>query len=392
MTLARWFWLPALLILAAGSLRAGDIYSDKEPAKLEPLVLPKPAEVQKLEVYPTKVALKGADDAQQLILTATLAGGRLQDLTSDVKYEAADAKMIRVTSNGRVIPLTNGSTEITVTYGDKVVKVPVTAEQCDVNLPINFGNQVTPIFTKLGCNSGGCHGKASGQNGFKLSLLGFEPEVDYNALVKEGRGRRLFPAAPDNSLLLLKATGAVAHGGGKRMEANSDEYRLIRRWVAAGAPFGEPTDPKVTRISVFPDHRIMTRNNKQQFAVYAHYSDGTVEDITRRAQYESNEQEIAVVDAGGTVRTLAMSGEAAVMVRYQEYVNTFRATVPLGLPIPRLDRPDRHPADAEPGDRVCQRHRHGQARKARGRADRLAGIQLLFRQQVGRCAAREAPR
>jgi hypothetical protein len=334
MRLTRWLWLPALLLSAAGTVRAGDIY-DKEPVKQEPLVLPKPAEVEKFEVHPTKIALKGADDAQQLLLTATLAGGRLQDLTSDVKYEAADGKIVRVTSNGRVIPLINGSTEITITYGDKSLKVPVTTEQCDVNLPINFGNQVVPIFTKLGCNSGGCHGKASGQNGFKLSLLGFEPEVDYNALVKEARGgRRIFPAAPDNSLLLLKATGTCAHGGGKRMEVNSDEYRLIRRWIAAGTPFGEPTDPKVTRISVFPEHRIMTRNNKQQFAVYAHYSDGSVEDITRRAQYESNEQEIAVVDAAGTVRTLAMSGEAAVMVRYQEFVNAFRATVPLGVPIP----------------------------------------------------------
>ncbi len=335
MKLTRWLWLPALLLVAAGSLRAGDIYADKDATKLEPLVLPKPADVQKFEVYPTKIALKGSDDAQQLILTATLAGNRLQDLTSDVKYDAADPKVIRVTSNGRVIPLINGSTEVTVTYGDKVVKVPVTAEKCDVNLPINFGNQVVPIFTKLGCNSGGCHGKASGQNGFKISLLGFEPEVDYNALVKEGRGRRLFPAAPDNSLLLLKATGGVAHGGGKRMEVNSDEYRLVRRWIAAGTPFGEATDPKVTHLSVFPDHRVMTRNNKQQFAVYAHYNDGSVEDITRRAQYESNEQEIAVVDGAGMVRTLAMSGEAAVMVRYQEYVATFRATVPLGLPIPQ---------------------------------------------------------
>jgi hypothetical protein len=334
MTLTRCLWLPVLLLAAAGSVRAGDIYGDKDSARLEPMALPKPAEVQKFEVYPTKIALKGADDAQQLILTATLAGGRLQDLTADVKYEAADPKLVRVTSGGRIIPLANGSTEVTATYGDKVVKVPVTAEKCDVNLPINFGNQVVPIFTKLGCNSGGCHGKASGQNGFKLSLLGFEPEVDYTALVKEDRGRRVFPAAPDNSLLLLKATGGMAHGGGKRMEVNSDEYRLVRRWVAAGTPFGEPTDPKVTRISVFPDHRILTRNNKQQFAVYAHYNDGTVEDITRRAQYESNEQEIAVVDAGGMVRTLALSGEAAIMVRYQEYVSTFRATVPLGLPIP----------------------------------------------------------
>src|SRR5207253_11245265 len=151
--------------------------------------------------------------------------------------------------------------------GDKAVKVPVTSVNCDVNLPINFANQIVPIFTKLGCNGGGCHGKASGQNGFKLSLLGFEPEVDYSALVKEARGRRLFPAAPDRSLLLLKAAGGVAHGGGKRLEVGSDEYRLIRRWIAAGMPVGSRTDPVVTRISVFPEHRVLTRNGRQQFAV-----------------------------------------------------------------------------------------------------------------------------
>src|SRR5205823_13653421 len=105
-------------------------------------------------------------------------------------------------------------------------------------------------------------------------------------------------------------------------------------WIAAGVPYGKPTDPVVTSVTVSPDHRVLTRNNKQQFAVYAHYSDGSVEDVTRRAQYESNDQEIAVVDGAGLVRTLTMSGEAAVMVRYQSHVSVFRATVPLGLPIP----------------------------------------------------------
>src|SRR6185312_17215232 len=103
---------------------------------------------------------------------AELLNGHLQDLTGEVKYEAANKKVIRVTSTGRVLPLANGTTEITATFADKVVKVPVTTESCDVNLPINFPNQIVPIFTKLGCNSGGCHGKASGQNGFKISLLG----------------------------------------------------------------------------------------------------------------------------------------------------------------------------------------------------------------------------
>src|SRR5262249_50074381 len=161
---------------------------------------------------------KGADDAQQLVLTTALTGGQLQDLTHDAKYEVADPKGARVTSTGRVLPLANGATTVNATYGDKSVSGGGTASQCDVDLPINFPNPIVPIFTKWGCNSGGCHGKASGQNGFKMSLLGFEPDVDYNALVKEARGRRLFPAAPEHSLLLLKASGGMAHGGGKKME------------------------------------------------------------------------------------------------------------------------------------------------------------------------------
>jgi hypothetical protein len=351
MTHSRW---PVLLALAAltgagGSLFAGDLYSGKEPAKLESVALPKAGEIKSFNVQPTKIALKGMDDAQQIVLTAELLGGRTQDLSGEAKYEVADKKVARVTSTGRVLPIGNGTTEITATFGDKVVKVPVAAQSCDVNLPINFPNQIVPIFTKLGCNSGGCHGKASGQNGFKISLLGFEPDVDFNALVKEARGRRLFPAAPDSSLLLLKASGGMAHGGGKRMEVGSDEYRLIRRWIAAGMPYGEKSDPVVTHISVVPEHRVMTRNNHQQFAVYAHYSDGAVEDITRRAQYESNDQEIAVVDSAALVRTLGMSGEAAVMVRYQEHVSTFRATVPLGAKIPDYNFP---------GQTVVDQHTH----------------------------------
>jgi hypothetical protein len=333
--LSLWPILPAVLVLVGfgGPLTAGDLY-DKDSTHLESVALPKPAEVRALATYPTKISLRGGDDAQQLILTATLTDGRSQDLSGDVKFEVANSKIARVSTTGRVVPLANGDTEITASYGDRAVKITVHAESVDINLPINFTNQIVPIFTKLGCNSGGCHGKASGQNGFKLSLLGFEPDVDYSALVKEARGRRLFPASPEHSLLLLKAGGQLAHGGGKRMEVGSDEYRLIRRWIAAGTPRGLPEDPVVTRISIYPEHRILPRQNKQQFAVYAHYSDGSVEDVTRRAQYDSNDKEVAEVDSAGLVRTLSMSGEAAVMARYQGHVATFRATVPLGVKIP----------------------------------------------------------
>jgi hypothetical protein len=335
----------ALCSFSIDPLQAGDVYkSDAPQGELTPM--PAPAQVQSLAAYPEQIHLKGSDDASQLVLTATLAEGRMQDLSADVKFDVVDPKIVRVTSTGRVIPLTDGKTEITVSYGPKAIKVPVSAEAIDQNLAINFANQIVPVLTKLGCNGGGCHGKASGQNGFKLSLLGFEPDVDFTALVKEARGRRLFPAAPDHSLVLLKATGQIAHGGGKRMDKDSDEYKLIRRWIAAGTPYGQPTDPFVDRIMAYPDHRIMTRQNKQQLAVLAHYTDGSIQDITRRAQYESNDTEIAVVDAAGLVRTLGFSGEAAIMARYQGQVTVFRATVPLGQKTPSYQFPSQTLVDA----------------------------------------------
>jgi hypothetical protein len=304
---------------------------DKAPANP---ALPGAAEVQALSVFPDKVHLKGEDDSLQLVVTGNVSGMKTQDLTGDVKYQVADAKVVRVTPEGRILPLANGTTQVTAVYGDKKISVEVKTESCDVNLPINFTNHIVPIFTKLGCNSGGCHGKSGGQNGFALSLLGFVPELDYQSLVKDARGRRLFPSSPDNSLLLLKAAGGMAHAGGKRMEKDSDEYKLVRRWILAGTPFGLSTDPIVTKITVFPEHRILTRNNRQQFSVQAHYSDGSVIDVTQRAQYESNDQEIAIVDGAALVRTLGIAGEAGIMARYQGQVSVFRATVPLGEKIP----------------------------------------------------------
>jgi hypothetical protein len=310
------------------------------PVLGEDAPLPKPADIKSLAIHPAKVSLTGMDDAAQIVVTATLNDGRLVDLTHDSQYAVADGKTVAVTTFGRVLPRLNGTSEITATFGDKTVKVPLEAKNMGENLPLNFTNSVVPVFTKLGCNSGGCHGKASGQNGFKLSLLGFEPEMDFVNLVKEGRGRRLFPANPDASLFLMKATGKSPHGGGKKMDPDSDEYKLVRRWIASGMPWGNEKDPTVTKVTMVPEHRILQRHGKQQFAAYAHYSDGTVEDITRRAQYESNDGEIASVSEGGLVRTQNMSGEAAIMARYQGMVAVFRATVPLGTPTPAWQFPE----------------------------------------------------
>ena len=100
---------------------------------------------------------------------------------------------------------------------------------------IRFATAVVPILTRLSCNSGGCHGKATGQNGFSLSLLGFEPEFDFQSLVHDARGRRLFPGDADRSLLMMKATARMPHGGGRRLDERSDDYRILREWIALGA-------------------------------------------------------------------------------------------------------------------------------------------------------------
>src|SRR4051794_15112080 len=199
--------------------------------------------------------------------------------------------------------------------------------------PVSFSNEVVPIFTRLGCNAGGCHGKATGQNGFKLSLLGFEPEEDYEYLVKEARGRRLLPSAPAMSLLVIKATGQVAHGGGRRLEPKSPFYDVLVRWVDQGAPFGGKDDPTVTSIEVVPGDRTLNRGAEQQLAVLAHLSDGSVRDVTRMTQLEANVPEMADVSDTGLVKVKGLPGRVAVMARFQSHVAVANLTVPLGAKV-----------------------------------------------------------
>src|SRR5207237_9551222 len=154
---------------------------------------------------------------------------------------------------GRVTPLAEGTTTITAkSLASVTATLAITVEQFKQVPPVNFPNQIVPIFTKAGCNAGGCHGKSSGQNGFKLSLLGFEPTEDYEHLTMEARGRRLFPAAPDRSLLLQKATATLPHGGGERLDIESEDYKLLRRRMTQGKPHGKPRDPVTAKHPSLP--------------------------------------------------------------------------------------------------------------------------------------------
>ncbi len=202
--------------------------------------------------------------------------------------------------------------------------------------PLNFANDIVPIFTKAGCNAGGCHGKSAGQNGFKLSLLGFEPQEDFEHIVREAHGRRVFPASPVESLLLTKAINSTPHGGGKKLDPKSDEYAILLKWISIGMPYGKDTDPKMVSIEVQPTQSLMTLKSQQQLKVLARYSDGYVRDVTRSALYEPNDKSMAEVGEAGLVKLYDLPGDVAVMIRYQGKVAVFRATAPLGAPVEKL--------------------------------------------------------
>lgn len=208
------------------------------------------------------------------------------------------------------------------------------AEQDASERRVSFVNDVLPVLTKSGCNIGVCHAKAgSGQRGFQLSLLGFEPLEDYDHLVKEARGRRLFAASPERSLLLLKGTAQLPHGGGARLELGSPGYRTLVEWIRQGAPLDRPTDPKFENFRIEPASGLLARGSQQSLRVIAKYSDGSERDVTSMALYESNDSAMAEVNDHGLVRVLDLSGKVSVMVRYQGRVGVFNASIPLGAPV-----------------------------------------------------------
>ncbi|MDA0284667.1 MAG: DUF1553 domain-containing protein [Planctomycetota bacterium] len=207
----------------------------------------------------------------------------------------------------------------------------------EVASSVSFVNDVVPILTKAGCNAGACHAKSGGgQKGFQLSLLGFEPLEDYESLVKDGYGRRLFPAAPDESLFLRKASGQTPHGGGIRIAQNSAAYALLRRWIAQGTPYRSASEPQLTSVEVQPNLGLVKMNAEQQLKAVARYSDDSVRDVTNVALYESNAEAMATVTESGLVKVHDIPGKVAVMVRYQGTVAVFTAAVPLGATVGTL--------------------------------------------------------
>ncbi|MEM1295548.1 MAG: DUF1549 and DUF1553 domain-containing protein, partial [Verrucomicrobiota bacterium] len=241
--------------------------------------------------------------------------------------------------SGYIIPKANGEAKISAALEGKTTTIVVRVEQVEKPQAVSFANDVVPVFTRSHCNAGACHAKSTGQNGFQLSLLGFDPGADYEMIARQSRGRRANPAAPDHSLILLKASGEIPHEGGARLAHDSQDYLTIRRWIESGLPYHPDTEATVERIEIFPRDVVAQPRSQQQLAVTAFFSDGTTRDITRAVQYEGNQPEMSEADEQGLVRFKDKSGSTSVMVRFQEHITVFMATIPMGGTIAELPQP-----------------------------------------------------
>jgi hypothetical protein len=286
-----------------------------------------------LRVSPSSVVLDNPEATQQLLVTSSTAA----DVTRAVSYESSKPAVAVVDAAGLIQVRGDGKAEIIIRHGGGQVRVPVEVRGVSKPAPVSFEHQIVPLLTKAGCNSGSCHGKAEGKNGFKLSVFGFDPAADYQALVMEARGRRVFPAAAEQSLLLRKAAGLAPHGGGRRIARGSLPYQRLLRWISEGARFEVAGAQPVTRIEIEPAQQVLVLRSTQQLRVTALDAAGQRHCVTAEAAFDSNASTIAAVDGRGWIRAGDVPGEAAILVRYMGHVAVCRVTIP--RPGARFDRP-----------------------------------------------------
>ena len=289
-------------------------------ASVEPVT---PAPRTPLAITPAVFTITAEDPGLQLLVSRQNSDGTVTDLTSRVAWRVNPPDTAKVDSIGYVQPLREGKATVTAEFDQVQAAASITVEARQ-NRSWDFGQDVVPALTRLGCNTGSCHGKADGQNGFHLSLSGYDPAGDFQALVRDSGQRRVSLLAAEQSLLLAKATGTAAHTGGPRMRVGSAEHRMVLDWIKAGAPRERgKSHGAVVRISVEPAQILLAEPGPQQCRVVAEYADGHRRDVTRTSLFKSNDDSVVSIDPQGGAKLLRR-GEADVIVRYQSHVTSVR--------------------------------------------------------------------
>ncbi len=316
------------------------------------LLLLSPGFSAELSVTPSRVRLDRPEASQQVLVTGVDRSGRPVDVTRIAGFRVLDPKIAGVDRMGRIVPRADGRTRLEVEVQGRRLNVEILVEGQLNPPPVSFQHEIIPILTKARCNSAACHGKAEGQNGFKLSVFGYDPGADHEALVSESRQRRVVLTAPASSLLIRKSSSETPHGGGRMIAPGSLPYRRLNRWVAEGARF-VAGGVRVTGVVIEPASRTLYKQESQQIQVTAIDAAGRRYCVTSEAEFSSNAELVAHVDESGWVQAGEVAGEAVILVRYMGHVAVCRVTRP--RPDVRFARPDVHNfIDALAWDKLAQ--------------------------------------
>jgi hypothetical protein len=311
------------LAVAASAGPAAHRPSPKPPKPAAPL-----ARIVALQIEPPDISLTGPRAEAHFVVTADRADGTREDVTT-ASAVSTNVKVARLTADRALLPTSDGDAKLTATLAGKAARAIVHVKDANAEKPIEFAREIVPILTRAGCNQGACHGSQYGKGGFKVSLSGFDPDVDYFAIVKQSGGRRALPTDPYKSLVLRKPSLKVAHQGGLRLPPDSPDYRRMAEWIRQGAPGPTPKDPVVIRIDVYPSQRVFTPGSKlpQRLVVVATYSDGVTRDVTSWTRFGTLNDAVASVTPEGAVKAVGR-GETSIMVRFGGQATVARMSVP----------------------------------------------------------------
>jgi len=284
---------------------------------------PVPA-IKSLQIEPASLTLKNGRDERRVLVLGKTDSGALIDLSSVAVFKSETAA-VAVDPGRYVHAKAKGEGVIRVSAAGKEAQLPIKVEDAAMP-PVRFVRDIEPLLSKVGCNAGTCHGSAKGKNGFKLSLRGYDPEFDYQALVNDLSGRRFNRVNVDESLMLSKPTGEVPHEGRQVIKPKSREYNLVRDWIAEGASYEELAAGRAKKIEILPSEVEMDLPGRtQQLLVVATYPDGSTRDVTREAVFESSNSDVASIKEN-TISSVRR-GEAAILIRYEGLYSARQVTV-----------------------------------------------------------------